>query len=100
VSEIIEQPKRGRGRPRRIISNAAGVAVIRQRIEGAKPAGRVMMVSPKHAAELIDVSERTIHALIAKGELPSALIGGSRRIFVDDLKALATAGVQQIGGTK
>jgi excisionase family DNA binding protein len=104
MTDTIEHPKRGRGRPRKIVthhaSNTASVAVIRERIEATNPAGKVWLVSPKRAAELIGVSERTIHSLIATKELHSVLIGGSRRVFESDLMALCVRGVEQIGGAK
>ncbi|HEY2466706.1 MAG TPA: helix-turn-helix domain-containing protein [Terracidiphilus sp.] len=45
-------------------------------------------------AEALQISERTVFNLLASGQLPSVKIGGSRRIFTDDLKALARSGAE------
>jgi excisionase family DNA binding protein len=46
-------------------------------------------ITPKQAAEILNLSERTIHNHIKSGALKSTLIGGSRRIWIDDLLAFA-----------
>lgn len=56
----------------------------------------VLLVTTKQAAQALQVSERTIFNLLASGRLPSVKVGGSRRIFTDDLKAFARAGVEEI----
>ena len=57
------------------------------------PAVTAWLVTTKHAAEILAVSERTIKNLIASGELESVTIGGARRIWLSDLKAFAERGV-------
>ena len=56
----------------------------------------MLLVTTKQAAEALQVSERTVFNLLASGQRPSVKVGGSRRIFTDDLKAFARAGVAEI----
>jgi excisionase family DNA binding protein len=46
-----------------------------------------ILLKPKRAFELLDISRSTGYALIASGELPSVRIGRAVRIPVDGLKA-------------
>jgi excisionase family DNA binding protein len=48
-------------------------------------------VSPADAAKLIGVSRATLYNLLDRGTIPSAEIGGSRRIRVADLERLFPA---------
>jgi len=43
-------------------------------------------VSPTEAARALGVSRPTIHALIARGEIPSFKVGGARKILVTHLE--------------
>lgn len=56
----------------------------------------VLLITAKQAAEFLQVSERTVHSLIANQQLRSVTIGKSRRIFTDDLKAFARVGIAKI----
>lgn len=42
----------------------------------------------QQAAELLQVSERTVHRMVKRGELPGARIGGQWRFDRESLKAL------------
>jgi excisionase family DNA binding protein len=44
--------------------------------------------SVKKTARILDVSERTVHRLIKRGDLPSIRIGRRRGVRGDDLAAL------------
>jgi excisionase family DNA binding protein len=44
-----------------------------------------LAVSPGKAAELLDCSRGTIYNLLARGELPSFLVGKSRRIKLQSI---------------
>jgi excisionase family DNA binding protein len=56
----------------------------------------VLLITTKQAAEFLQISERTVHSLIANRQLPSIKIGKSRRIFTDDLRTFARTGVDEI----
>ena len=56
----------------------------------------VLLLTTKQASQALQVSERTIFYLIASAQLPSVKVGGSRRIFTDDLKTFARSGVAEI----
>jgi excisionase family DNA binding protein len=56
----------------------------------------VLLITTKQAAEFLQISERTVHSLIASKQLPSVNIGKSRRIFTDDLRNFARVGVNEI----
>jgi excisionase family DNA binding protein len=56
----------------------------------------VLLVTTKQASDALQVCERTIFNLLASGQLRSVKVGGSRRIFTDDLRAFARAGVAEI----
>ena len=45
----------------------------------------------KEAAKLLGISERTVDALLAKGELPKVRIGRGVRILQDDILAYIDA---------
>jgi excisionase family DNA binding protein len=45
------------------------------------------LVGLDEAAEQLAISRRSVQQLIYRGELPSVLIGRSRRIAVEDLEA-------------
>lgn len=49
-------------------------------------------ITPKQAAEILNLSERTIHTHIKSGVLKSSRVGGARRIWIDDLMTFARAG--------
>ena len=46
-----------------------------------------LLLRPEQAAELLAVSRGKVFDLIARGELPSFLVGGNRRIPLDGLRA-------------
>jgi len=50
-----------------------------------------MLVTVAQAAQLLQVSERTIQNLMADGKLPSVLIGNRRRLWLEDIRDLALA---------
>jgi excisionase family DNA binding protein len=51
-----------------------------------------LLVTVPQAAIALQVSERTIFNLIAKGALQSVQIAGTRRINLNELKRIATEG--------
>ena len=53
-----------------------------------------LVVTPKQAAVLLQVTERSIHNWIDAGHLSSVKIGATRRIPLDDVKRLASRGTQ------
>lgn len=56
----------------------------------------IQLFTIKQTAQVLQVSERTIFNLLASGQLRSVKIGGSRRVFSDDLTAFARVGVDEI----
>ena len=48
--------------------------------------------SPAETAELLGLSEATIYRILRRGDLPSVLIGGSRRIPAAAIQKLLTEG--------
>jgi excisionase family DNA binding protein len=46
-----------------------------------------ILLRPEEAAEAMAVSRGKVFELIARGELPSVLVGGSRRVPVDAIRA-------------
>jgi excisionase family DNA binding protein len=66
----------------------------RQSIAATDPAP--LLVSPRHAAQQLDVTTRTIHRLIAAKKLRTVKVGRSRRIVFASLVALAQDGVDQV----
>lgn len=46
-----------------------------------------LLLRPKRAFELLDISRSTGYAMLASGELPSVRIGRAVRVPVDELKA-------------
>jgi excisionase family DNA binding protein len=104
-------PKRGRGRPRlyATIEQAAQARLariarrredeaLRKRIAKADAEAAtqksidVLLVTVAQAAQALQVSDRTIHKMIADGSLSSIQIRGSRRIHSDELRRLASTG--------
>jgi excisionase family DNA binding protein len=55
-----------------------------------------LLISPRRAAQLLDVTTRTIHRLIASGRLETVKVGRSRRIVFASLVALAQTGVDHV----
>jgi excisionase family DNA binding protein len=55
-----------------------------------------LLVSPRRAAQQLDVTTRTVHRLIASGRLETVKVGRSRRIIFRSLVALATSGVDHV----
>lgn len=47
--------------------------------------------SPGETADLLGLSEATVYRIIKRGDLPSVLIGGSRRIPATAIQKLLTA---------
>jgi excisionase family DNA binding protein len=56
----------------------------------------IQLYTVRQTAQVLQVSERTIFNLLASGQLRSVKIGGSRRVFSDDLKEFARVGVDAI----
>jgi excisionase family DNA binding protein len=56
----------------------------------------VILVTAKQAAQILGVSERTIYNLMYVKALSSVKIGNRRRFHSDELKRLATHGVDVI----
>jgi excisionase family DNA binding protein len=56
----------------------------------------IQLFTIKQTAQVLQVSERTIFNLLSSGQLRSVKIGGSRRVFSDDLKEFARVGVDEI----
>jgi len=46
-----------------------------------------LLVSPKTAAQLLDISRSRVFELMASGQIPSVTLGRSRRIRLDALRA-------------
>lgn len=63
----------------------------------AEPAFGCLLKIPQ-VAERLQVSERTVHRLIASGELAATRIGRSVRISEQALKALLTGLPADVGG--
>lgn len=57
-----------------------------------------MLVTTAQAARALQISERTIFALISKGVLESVKIAGCRRINLDVLKVVASVGAVERTG--
>jgi excisionase family DNA binding protein len=51
------------------------------------PGSAVGLLSPRHAAEWLDVSRSRVYTLMADGTLPYVRIGSQRRIRVAELEA-------------
>jgi len=49
-----------------------------------------LAVKPERAAGMLDISRAKVYELLARGDLPSFRIDGSRRILVADLHKYAT----------
>lgn len=113
MSEITFEPKRGRGRPRKYANEAARLEAIAQRKtdratdkailtatkkadakSAALPMIHWLLITVKQAAEALQISERTVFMLIDEGFLESVKIGGSRRVSMDSVKALASTGTK------
>lgn len=88
-------PAKRRGRPR--LHNDIDQAQ-RERISAADakaatlPPVQVMLVTIKQAAEILNISTRTVELLISEGQLSSIKIRDSRRIALDELKRMAAHG--------
>lgn len=48
-----------------------------------------VLISPEAAAAALSVSRTVVYALMNSGELPSCLIGRSRRLLASDVRAYA-----------
>ena len=48
----------------------------------------ILLITPRQAAEAMQVTERTIHNWMVAGILPSLKIGGARRIELDEVRKL------------
>ena len=62
---------------------------------GAAPI-EVLLLTVPQAAQALQLSTRTIENLIASGQLKSLKVGGTRRIFSDDLRDFARVGAEVI----
>lgn len=51
-----------------------------------------LLVTARHAARLLSISERSVYNLIERGDLKPIKIGGSTRFDLDDLRAFARKG--------
>lgn len=47
------------------------------------------LVTAKQAAQILSVSERTVWAMIARGDFPTVQFGTARRIWLSDLQEFA-----------
>jgi excisionase family DNA binding protein len=56
----------------------------------------VLLITTKQAAEILNVSERTIANLYYAGHLDSVKLGSSRRYSLADVKKLAATGADKI----
>ena len=65
------------------ISTKDLVRLIDERLAAAR---RVQCIDSREAAKLLGISERKLAQLVAEGEVPSFLIGRSRRFEVLDLE--------------
>jgi excisionase family DNA binding protein len=57
-------------------------------VQGDKPIESKVYLSAAELATLVGVTERTTKRWIAEGVMPSALIGGVRRVRRSDVEAL------------
>jgi excisionase family DNA binding protein len=60
--------------------------------EGYESPRTERLLRPREAAELLNVSPRTLDRLIASGELRAVRVGGSRRIRPTDVRDLVERG--------
>jgi len=60
----------------------------------------MLLVTVKQAAEIIQVSERTIHKFVASGKLPSVKFGAIRRVELSAIKVLIASGRKETRGRK
>jgi excisionase family DNA binding protein len=54
----------------------------------------VLLYTVPQVAKILQVSERTVHNLIYRGQLAPVYLGKSLRIFSDDLEQLARTGTR------
>lgn len=54
-------------------------------------------VGARRAAEMLDISERTVAELVSREEIPSIKLGGRRLFSVEALKAWIAAHVEAAG---
>lgn len=50
------------------------------------------LITTKQAAEILNVSQRTIWYLVQSKKIPSVKIGGATRIWLDELREFARVG--------
>lgn len=62
------------------------------------PTERQILVTPRDAAGMLGISERTLWAMKESGQLPHVRIGRSVRYRIVDLEAWAASQASRVGG--
>jgi excisionase family DNA binding protein len=67
--------------------------------EPSQPAYVRLLLSPRNAADALDVSRGTIYTLMKAGKLKYVLVGADRRIPISELERLVANGMERQEGS-